>query len=105
MLTMVTEVFGVHGQTGDMVIRPKLLKEQFDTDGKAEIQLSFAQKDFHVIFKNPLGLSFGEYAVIRAYYNGNEMKISVDSAVLDRKIIDALPDGIQKIEIELGKIL
>ena len=103
MLTMVTEVFGVHGQIGDMVIRPKLLREQFDTERKAEIQLRFAEKDFQVIYKNVCSLSYGEYAIKAAYCNGNRMKFSADSAVLDREIIETLPDGIQKIEIELGR--
>ena len=30
MMTMITEVFGVHGEAGDLVIKPKLLKKQFD---------------------------------------------------------------------------
>lgn len=110
MLTMVTEVFGVHGQTGDMVIRPKLLKEQFDAEGKARLQLKFAQKDFQVVYSNPQGLSYGEYTVksarcIPAFEGGEGIALesSGDSAFLDRETIKGLPEGINKIEIEMGR--
>ena len=36
MLTLITEVFGVKGSFGDLVIEPKLVKEQFDDDGNSK---------------------------------------------------------------------
>ena len=53
MLTMITEVFGVKGKLGDLVIAPSLLPEQFDEKGDAGLQLEFAGKKFHIILHNP----------------------------------------------------
>ena len=46
MLTIITEVFGVKGSFGDLVIEPKLVKEQFDDDGNAGVHLEFAGNTF-----------------------------------------------------------
>ncbi len=63
MLTMVTEVFGVKGQMGDLCIEPKLVKEQFDYQGKASLQLLFAGKQVSVVIENPEFLDYGEYCL------------------------------------------
>ncbi len=104
MLTVVTEVFGVHGEIGDMVIRPKLMREQFDTEGNARIQLWFAGKEFTVHFKNPLHLTYGEYVIEQAFCDGQAvLDILGGSAVFSRKKLLLLPDKIHKVEIELGR--
>ena len=53
MLTMITEVFGVKGDLGDLVIAPSLLPEQFDEKGSAGLKLEFARKKFEIIIHNP----------------------------------------------------
>ena len=53
MLTMITEVFGVKGDLGDLVIAPSLLPEQFDEKGSAGLKLEFARKKFEIIMHNP----------------------------------------------------
>ena len=53
MLTMITEVFGVKGDLGDLVIAPSLLPEQFDEKGSAGLKLEFAGKKFEIIMHNP----------------------------------------------------
>ena len=57
-MTMITEVFGIRGDAGDLVIRPKLLKKQFDSKGIASIKCRFAEKNLEVIFKNPDGMEY-----------------------------------------------
>ncbi|MDE7267030.1 MAG: cellobiose phosphorylase [Lachnospiraceae bacterium] len=104
MLTVVTEVFGVRGEIGDMAICPKLCKEQFDSEGNAQIWLRFAQKEFHVTYKNPLKLSYGEYAITKATCDGQTELANLDgTALLDRKTIASLSDTVHEIEIELGR--
>lgn len=104
MLTVVTEVFGVHGETGDMVIRPRLLGEQFDAEGNAGLWLRFAQKKFHVRFKNPLRLTYGEYAVKSAVCDGNtEFFGDGDCVSLGRETIASLTDELHEIEVELER--
>lgn len=104
MLTAVTEVFGVRGKTGDMVICPKLLKEQFDEEGNAEIWLRFAEKEFHVIYENPCKLSCGEYVIKNAVCDGKTTLVNFgDSAFFDRKVIESLPDTVHEIRVELER--
>ncbi|HBA98310.1 MAG TPA: cellobiose phosphorylase [Lachnospiraceae bacterium] len=103
MLTVVTEVFGVHGVTGNLVMRPKLLKEQFDAEGNASISLYFAGKKFNITYKNPQKLTYGEYIVKRAVCNSTiELVCDSSAAYLDREQIISMPDTEFQIEAELG---
>ena len=52
MLTVITEMFGVRGQVGDMILEPKLLKEQFDEEKKASLTLLFADKNWKITYLN-----------------------------------------------------
>ena len=103
MLTMVTEVFGVHGETGDMALRPKLVKEQFDKDGNAGICLYFASKKFNITYKNPQKLTYGEYIIKNAVCEAvPELKYNASSVFISRGQIVQMPGTEYHIEIELG---
>lgn len=105
MLTMVTEVFGVHGEVGDLVMKPKLVKEQFDQEGKASMKLIFADKEFEIIYSNSKGLTYGEYGIKNAICDGQERLMSDGTcAVLSRKAIAQMDAGIHRIEIELDYV-
>ncbi len=102
MLTAVTQVFGVRGRLGDMLIEPKLIKEQFDSSGTAWIQLMFAAKQFHIIFQNPHKLGYGEYILKSAYCDQKiQLQVLGGAAVFERDKIDDLPEAIHTIIIEL----
>ena len=104
MLTMVTEVFGVRGKLGDLTICPKLMKQQFDKNGKASIRLIFAEKEFEVIYHNPKGLEYGKYAIKKAVCDGEMTLASVDNAaVLERTAIQNMGEGVHTIVIELDE--
>ncbi len=103
MLTFITEVFGVKGNIGDMVICPKLLKEQFDSEGYAGIRLQFAERDFDIRIHNPEKLTYGEYQVISAVCDGEkELAQYGDGVCLAKNEIAALPNTVHRIEIKLG---
>ncbi len=103
MLTMVTEVFGVHGETGNMVICPKLVKEQFDTEGNAGICLYFAGKKFNIIYKNPQKLDYGEYIIKKAFCDKKtELKSGGTTVFMEREQILGMSSTEHQIEIELG---
>ena len=87
MLTVITEMFGVHGEGGDLVITPKLVREQFDERGEAAIDFSFAGKQFHAVIVNPAGKDFGAYRAPRT--------------VLSREKINSLPESGNTIRVEL----
>lgn len=103
MLTVVTEVFGVHGEIGRMAIRPKLVSEQFDAEGNARISLCFAGKNFDITYKNPQKLDYGQYAVKKAVCDeALVLKCNSASVYLERDEIASMKGAGHRIEIELG---
>lgn len=102
MLTVVTEVFGVRGKTGDLYIQPKLVKEQFDEAGNAELSLRFAEKDFRVVYQNPQKLDYGAYAVKAASCDGAALEHTETAAWLSRAQIPSMPDSVHEIVVTLG---
>ena len=63
VLTMLTQVFGVRGEYGDLLIAPQLLKDEFDLEGKADVTCPFAGKTITISYLNKRKLDFGSYAV------------------------------------------
>ncbi len=104
LLTYVTEVFGVKGDMGNLVINPKLLKEQFDENGKAGIKLVFANKNFEININNSEGADFGSYVVADAVCDNSVMlEITPDGAVFDKDAIAELKGGRHTIDVTLIK--
>ncbi|MDE7427927.1 MAG: cellobiose phosphorylase, partial [Lachnospiraceae bacterium] len=102
MMTMITEVFGVHGDAGDLVIKPKLLKKQFDENKAASIQFRFAEKEFEVTFQNADTLEFGDYKIGAAACDGEALQITDGGhALLKRESLQTMGDGLHRIEVEL----
>ena len=102
MLTMVTEVFGVRGRIGDLVIEPKLVKEQFDENGTASIKLVFAEKELEVVYANPKKLDHGQYHIGKAVCDGViELNCTDSCGVMDKKQVDALSSTTHRICVEL----
>lgn len=67
ILTEVTEVFGIKGDFGSLVIEPKLLKEQFDDSGLAKISTLINGKRTNISFINKNNLDFGEYKIDKVF--------------------------------------
>ena len=55
MMTMITQVFGVRGEAGDLLLEPKLTAGQFDAGGHAAVQVTFAGRRLTVCYQNPAG--------------------------------------------------
>lgn len=63
MMTVITEMFGVKGQLGDLAFVPRLMEEQFDKEGKATIYMIFADRKLQVNYYNKNQKAAGEYRV------------------------------------------
>ena len=74
ILTLLTQVFGVRGLYGDLLLQPKLVKEQFGAKGEAGVETYFAGKFFHILYKNPKKIAYEYYCVSRVAVNGQELK-------------------------------
>lgn len=104
MMTMITEVFGVHGRTGILTVCPKLMREQFDEEGCAIIRLTFGEKKFEVVYYNVQKLKYGDYRIRKAFCNKSEIKHTEFEAFIEKSTIKALDnESVHKIEIVLDR--
>ncbi len=102
MMTMVTYVFGVRGSYGDLLIAPQLVAEQFDSDGKAGIELVFAGKDVSVEYTNEGRMDAGAYTIKEIKVNGEEMPVMPGAAsfVLPKTMLEKAEE--LKIQVTLA---
>jgi cellobiose phosphorylase len=104
LLTLVNEVFGVRGQFGDLVIDPKLVAEQFDQEGKAQLRTRFADRIMDVIYFNPAHLDFCDYHINAVVLDGRLFGFDRLPIIIPRSRISSLDPGrTHRVEIELGQ--
>ncbi|MFA5090738.1 MAG: cellobiose phosphorylase [Candidatus Omnitrophota bacterium] len=70
MLTLLTQVFGIRGEYGDLIIEPKLTAEQLNSSNRLSTTASFAQRPIKVEFFNPRRKDFGRYRICKVSING-----------------------------------
>ncbi len=105
VLTLLTRVFGVRGEYGDLLIEPKLTAEQFQSNEVISITCLFAKKIIEVRFINPAKKDYGRYAISSVGINGEKIAwdINQDSYLISRRKLLALADKTRNtIEITLG---
>ncbi len=103
LLTMITEVFGVKGFMGDLFLEPKLMKEQFDSNGYVSIDLQFAEKKICVQYQNKEFLEYGEYQIQGVVFNHVKYPIKPgNSCMISRIHLMESTHEKQIIEIMLG---
>lgn len=89
LMTLLTKVYGIYGKLGDLVLEPKLLKEQFDTDGNSSAMTTFAGKNLKVVYENKSGKEYGEYRIQSVLLNDGliEAEIFESNAKISRNVI------------------
>lgn len=63
LMTLLTQVYGICGDKGDLVLKPKLIKAQFDDSGVACVRTTFAEKELRIIYENKAGKEYGQYRI------------------------------------------
>ncbi len=102
MLTMITEVFGVRGNAGNLILCPRLVAEQFDAEGTASISVTFAGKQLDIIYKNKNQKEFGSYSIVSADCETQELKIVENSyVVFPKELLQTLSDGTHQVIVTL----
>lgn len=104
MLTLLTEVFGVKGRCGDLLIEPKLSSEQFKHTSVISIKRVFAGRKLRISFINPKKLDYKKYRITGATLDSRKLAVA-DSKylVISRKTLLATPpDKLITITIVLG---
>lgn len=103
LMTMVTQVFGVSGRAGDLILQPKLLPEQFDESGYARISLTFAGRQFDILYQNKARKDYGAYTVKNAYCDTVPLKTADDTCcILPRRTLEELPQKTHRITVTLS---
>ncbi len=99
MMTVITQIFGVRGQMGDLLFDPKLIKEQFDAEGNATLTLQFAGKNFRIQYHNADKLDFDAYKVGTITVNGTALLAGADRILLSD--IVKMNEDVQVVDITL----
>jgi cellobiose phosphorylase len=104
MLTLVTEVFGARGVMGDLLLEPKLMAGQFDSDGKARIVIRFANRDLEITYHNPEGLEYGNYGIHSVSLDERLIDLAGSPVIIPRSLIASLKPGrTYQVEVELQR--
>lgn len=90
MLTVLTEMFGIKGDWGDLKIEPHLLKEQFDVEGIASVSTVFHGRCFHIRYCNYLKKEVSEYQITEASVDGINLAVSASSVVISVDMIERM---------------
>jgi cellobiose phosphorylase len=103
LLTLVTQAFGVRGWRGDLVLEPKLVREQFGAYGSATLGTVFAGRRLNVAYHNPAGLDYGAYRIQEIHVDGERAAGEwASEARLPRAVIEGLdPDTSHQIDVYL----
>jgi cellobiose phosphorylase len=90
MLTVLTEMFGVRGSLGDLLIEPKLMASQFDVNGNAAITSYFAGKKLTVRYENFERQEVGDYEVEEILIDNVRYEWEGSQPVIQRCHLEAL---------------
>ncbi|MCG3204467.1 MAG: hypothetical protein KCHDKBKB_01182 [Elusimicrobia bacterium] len=93
VLTLLTQVFGVRGLKGDLLLAPKLTPEQFDKRGRAAVSVRFAGSEVRVEYVNPTKKSFDKMKIrdVRSdgelveYFRLSDREVVIKRDVVSRK--------------------
>ena len=72
MLTLITQLFGVQGDQGDLVLRPQLLPGHFGEKQTAVVRCFFAEKEWEIVFRRPGAESWARLTAEKAVLDGRE---------------------------------
>lgn len=75
LMTLLTRIYGVCGDRGDLVLKPQLVKEQFDPEGIASVETSFAGKRLKVVYQNTECKEYGDYRIRSVQLNGKALEV------------------------------
>ncbi|TVR92633.1 MAG: cellobiose phosphorylase [Spirochaetaceae bacterium] len=78
LLTVVTQMFGVRGSWGDLILSPQLEAEQWNGGTTVSVSTCFRDRQLRVEYNNPEKLDAGHYRVGRVLINGSSVEFQRD---------------------------
>ncbi len=106
LFTLITQVFGIRGVDGDLVVDPKLVPAQFDQAGLAAIHTHFSGRKLVFEFSNPDRLPVNRYRVLQIRFDNAPAAFDVEGGGvrIKRNIVEELDLGqSHKVLVELGE--
>lgn len=107
LFTLLTQSYGVRGMLGDLSLNPKLVREQFDSEGVTSVHTWFADRKIQVVYQNPDRLDYGSYKIRHVQLDNDDLpeKDFADLCRIPRQRIAALePDQAHRITVLLSAI-
>jgi cellobiose phosphorylase len=80
LLAVTTQIFGVDGKFGDLLLQPKLHHSFFDDDGLASISRNFRDLRLQVNYHNRDGLTYPDYSIGQVLINAKEPEYLIKEA-------------------------
>ena len=103
LLTVLTQVLGIRGEWGDLILNPKLMPEEFGSLGRVTARTWFAGKRLTVIYINPAKKPFGQYRIQSVLMQGRSFPVTDARHVkIPRKNVQDLAGSEVEITVSLG---
>lgn len=90
LLALTTQIFGVNGHFGDLLLAPKLHDEFFDQEGRVAIERYFRDLRIKVKYVNPNRLNYPDYRIDSLSINGLQQDLKgkgKDSVVIPYSVL------------------
>jgi cellobiose phosphorylase len=104
---VLTQMFGFKGEYGELVIKPKLVKEQFGSDGKVKTCAFFLGKRIELTYINQYNMDYDEYKIINIRLNNNDvnfLRVDEKTAKIEKSVLKLMlkEKEINHVEVDLG---
>jgi cellobiose phosphorylase len=103
---LLTQVYGVRGERGDLVLDPQLLADEFDDGGVARVECVFAGRRWSIEYRNAQRKHPSAYRVRSVGVNGQPLALTARPAggvVIPRRLLSRFPSGrLHRMRVELG---
>jgi cellobiose phosphorylase len=95
LLTVLTEMFGVKGIMGNLVLEPKLVADQFDSHHQAGVTLVFADRTLKIIYHNEADKDYGTYRIGDISIDRVKYNQATGEGYITREQIEALDQDLE----------
>jgi cellobiose phosphorylase len=104
LLTLLTEVYGVKGRLGDLVLAPRFTAGQFAGGDRLKVWTAFGGKMLEIEYRNPQRLSSEAYRIVAVEINGQGRVTAPDGrqVVFPCEEVAAWPEDTHLV-VQLGK--
>lgn len=104
LLTLLTQVVGIRGQWGDLLLAPKLMPDQFNRSGQVIARTRFAGKRLEITYVNRSKKPYGKYRIDSVLLHGRSTLVPPETQaelVIPRKTLTDYSEETLQITVNL----